>query len=265
VNPFVTIERVISTLSIAFAVALTKVTEDVITSQASQIPGAVVFVVLVPALSLLLKSLSTKIFNKSRILRKLVWGKHDIEGCWIDCVSAEGTIISLGINQISVRDFVVHWRGQNFKPDGSPTSAYEAIAVSIDWPINKFWYATHPFFERSKQDEGIAELTFTAPDGKPPRLYHGWACDTAGNQMFALQGKRISEVSSLSALSEVETQTAELLAQADVFFAATHKETEPANKAVDTNRKPVASPTPSAAADVVVSNPPSSPASDGSP
>ena len=210
-NPFVVAERTITTLSIALASGAAKGATTLLPSDGGGFMSAAALVVGVPALTVLIKAGTTKIFNKSRFLRQLVWGKHDIEGCWIDCVRSGSTVVSIGLTEFFVKDFVVHWRGHNYTADGRPTSAYEAVAVNVTWPITKFWYATHPSEGRGNQDEGICELNFPAPNSNAPNLYLGWACDTGTSKVVSLRGKRVRDKDILDKLSDATTQIPTLL------------------------------------------------------
>ncbi|MFZ4120994.1 MAG: hypothetical protein ACOYKM_04955 [Caulobacterales bacterium] len=108
------------------------------------------------------------LFDRWRFLRRLVLGRHDIEGYWFDAlIDQNGQPRGYGYINISVTENGPHVEGWSLDEQGRETGHFVSKAAEFDNFILTFIYSK--VTAADIEDMGLSRFVFSTNDGRPNR------------------------------------------------------------------------------------------------
>lgn len=131
---------------------------------------------------------------RSRITRRILAGKHFVEGPWIHTVVDEdGQPVSVGLVRIDYDSETLLVSGEAWGRDGLLSNFTSETSFYGDYMLT-FTYGQFGTLDQSKGHEtglvGIGKYRFTPQGQRPPDFCTGFFFDGAGQRFYRLTGRR---------------------------------------------------------------------------
>lgn len=193
-------------ISIGLAVAITKTIADWLSTtpfiQNNIALTWIVSIILVVLLNETLSFIFQASYEKFKFLRQLVLGNQFVEGTWIEFVTQDEKINSIGIANISSNGYELKIDGHNFDLKGNLTYAFSSTAnmSRIEWPVFRYVYEDWPLKGVKDTIEGVGYIKF-GPTGGRPTMYAGGFTHIGIGVIIGIEGRLITDKNELIALN----------------------------------------------------------------
>lgn len=159
-------------------------------------------VVLIVVLDQTITFLLQGFYETNQLLRKLLLGNQFVEGTWIEFVSQNKKIVSVGIAVISSKDYEIQINGNNFDLNGNLNYGFSSTAnmARMEWPIFRYVYEDRPLQGSQDTLAGVAHIKF-GPTNNRPTIYAGSFTHIGTGILVGLEGRRVTSTDELRLLS----------------------------------------------------------------
>lgn len=206
-NPIETLNNALSLLGVTAAAAAA----NGVFSIGSKLswPSAVTFAAVtasVPLAKILFDDILRAVVASSIPLRRLILGRYNIEGTYIEICSVGKDIFAVGILEIEHVSGQISVHGNNYSCDGILNYHWASVPglVKIEWPFLYHAYQSSPHDAREKL-RGLAEMKFSTPQGsKRSRSYTGSFVHTETGHHVGFEGWLLEDPEELAAIHNPE-------------------------------------------------------------
>lgn len=166
--------------------------------------------------SVIVKEGGENILALSKPLRRLLLGRRNVEGAWIEVTERSGELRYISLVRLEVEGGELRISGENFDHTGRRDGTFSSDMLVVKWP--KIMYKFEAVRAEGKNPTYVAygQIHFAERDG-PPGRYHGFFLDFNEGTRNDFSGWRISDSEDLQVLDETRDFSKNLRILADKY------------------------------------------------
>ncbi len=170
-------------------------------------------------LSDIIREATSNLVSISRPLRRLILGRQDIEGTWIEVTGKNGEVRYVSLIRLEIEDETVRISGENFDEEGKRDGTFLSDMLVVTWPVLKYKFTAVRAAGKIPSYTAYGQIQFAERDG-PPTRYHGFFLDFNEATRNDFSGWRLRKSEELTLLDQPDTFGGALLDIAKEYLAA---------------------------------------------